>query len=295
LPVRGAPSPASRARFTQHSLEPVTSNQQPRGLKAARAIPSQPVLDTAIILIAALLAGAINSIAGGGTLISFPALVWLGRDPILANATNAVAMWPGSLAGAYGFRRELATARRWLLLLIIPSLAGGGIGAWLLLRTPSDTFDRIVPALIFGATLLLAAQEMITKRLGILAQAHENPSRGWIVFVFAFQLMVGLYGGYFGAGMGILMLAALGLIGLTDIHQMNGLKNVLAVGINGIAAVYFATSGAVLWRDALVLTIGTVLGAFLGARLAQRLGRKFVRRFVVAIGMVMTIALLLRP
>jgi uncharacterized membrane protein YfcA len=253
------------------------------------------VIDTTILLVAALLAGAINSIAGGGTLISFPAMVWLGRDPILANATNAVAMWPGSLAGAYGFRRELATARRWLLLLIIPSLAGGGIGAWLLLRTPSETFDRIVPALIFGATLLLAAQEMITKRLGILAHTHEKPTRGWIVFVFVFQLLVGLYGGYFGAGMGILMLAALGLIGLTDIHQMNGLKNVLAVGINGIAAVYFALSGAVIWRDALVLTIGTVLGAFLGARLAQRLGRKFVRRFVVAIGMVMTIALLLKP
>lgn len=253
------------------------------------------MLDPLILLVAALLAGAINSIAGGGTLISFPAMVWLGRDPILANATNAVAMWPGSLAGAYGFRRELATARRWLLLLIIPSLAGGGIGAWLLLRTPSETFDRIVPALIFGATLLLAAQEMITKRLGILAHAQEKPTRGWIVFVFIFQLLVGLYGGYFGAGMGILMLAALGLIGLTDIHQMNGLKNVLAVGINGIAAIYFAMSGAVIWRDALVLTIGTVLGAYVGARLAQRLGRRFVRRFVVAIGMVMTIALLLKP
>src|SRR5687767_5967755 len=200
-------------------------------------------MDFLITLTAGILAGAINSIAGGGTLISFPALIWIGRDPILANATNAVAMWPGSLAGAYGFRRELATARRWLLLLIIPSLAGGGIGAWLLLRTPSSTFERIVPFLILGATLLLAAQEMITKRLGVLAHAHESPTRGWIAFVFVFQFLVGLYGGYFGAGMGILMLAALGLIGLSDIHQMNGLKNVLAVGINGIAAIYFALSG----------------------------------------------------
>ena len=250
-------------------------------------------MDFLIILIAAVLAGAVNSIAGGGTLISFPALVWLGRDPILANATNAVAMWPGSLAGAYGFRRELSTARRWLLLLIIPSLAGGGLGAWLLLRTPTSTFERLVPFLILGATLLLAAQEMITKRLGVLAHAHENPTAGWIAFVFVFQFLVGAYGGYFGAGMGILMLAALGLIGLTDIHQMNGLKNVLAVGINGIAAIYFALSGAVIWRDALILTIGTVTGGFLGAHLAQRLGRKFVRGFVVAIGMAMTIALFL--
>lgn len=247
-----------------------------------------------VVLVAGALAGAINSIAGGGTLLSFPALVWLGRDPILANATNAVAMWPGSLAAAYGFRRELATARRWLLLLILPSLAGGGIGAWLLLRTPSSTFERIVPFLTLGATLLLAAQEMITKRLGVLAHAHESPTRGWVAFVFVFQLLVGLYGGYFGAGMGILMLAALGLIGLSDIHQMNGLKNVLAVGINGIAAIYFALSGAVIWRDALILTIGTVAGGFLGARLAQRLGRKFVRRFVVGVGVVMSIALLLK-
>ncbi|HYC58566.1 MAG TPA: sulfite exporter TauE/SafE family protein [Thermoanaerobaculia bacterium] len=252
------------------------------------------MLDTAVIVIAGVMAGAINSLAGGGTLISFPALLWLGRDPILANATNAVAMWPGSLAGAYGFRRELATTRRWLLLLIIPSLIGGGLGAWLLLRTPASTFERLVPFLILGATLLLAAQEMITSRLGVLAHAHENPTRGWVAFVFIFQLLVSLYGGYFGAGMGILMLAALGLIGLTDIHQMNGLKNVLAVGINGVAAIYFAMSGAVIWRDALILTIGTIAGGLLGARMARKLGRKFVRGFVVTIGIVMTVALLVR-
>lgn len=252
------------------------------------------MLDTVVILVAGVIGGAINSIAGGGTLVSFPALLWLGRDPILANATNAVAMWPGSLASAYGFRRELATTRRWLLLLIIPSLIGGGLGAWLLLRTPTSTFERLVPFLILGATLLLAAQEMITKRLGVLAHAHENPTLGWVAFVFIFQLLVGVYGGYFGAGMGILMLASLGLIGLTDIHQMNGLKNVLAVGINGIAAIYFAMSGAVIWSDALILTIGTIAGGLLGARVARKLGRKFVRGFVVAIGIVMTVALLLR-
>jgi uncharacterized protein len=250
------------------------------------------VVDTAILLVAAMLAGAINSVAGGGTLLSFPVLVWLGRDPILANATNAVAMWPGSLAGAYGFRRELRTTTRWLLLLIFPSLLGGALGAWLLLRTPTSTFERLVPFLILGATLLLAAQEPISRRLGGVAHAHENPTRGWVAFVFVFQFLVSLYGGYFGAGMGILMLAALGLIGLTDIHQMNGLKNVLAVAINGIAAVYFALSGAVIWRDALILTIGTVAGGFLGAGIARRLGRKFVRGFVVFIGIVMTVALL---
>lgn len=250
-------------------------------------------MDVLVIVVAAVLAGAINSIAGGGTLISFPALVWLGRDPILANATNTIALWPGSLAGAVGFRRELASARRWLFLLIIPSLLGGIAGAVLLLRTPSSTFERIVPLLIFAATVLVAMQEAVTRRLRFIAAAHENPTVGWIAFVLIFQFGVGVYGGYFGAGIGILMLGAMGLIGMTDLHQMNGLKNLMAICINGVAAVYFAMSGAVIWRDGLIMAIGAIAGGFLGARLARRLGRVFVRRFVVAIGLVMTVALLL--
>jgi len=265
--------------------------------------------DATIILVAGVLAGAINSIAGGGTLISFPALLWIGRDPIMANATNTVAIWPGSLAGAIGYRRELSGMRRWLLLLIVPSLLGGAVGSWLLLRTPSSVFERIVPFLILGATLLLAAQELITRKLAVggwrLAEETPNengglpttdlqqPPTGWIVFAFIFQLLVGLYGGYFGAGMGILMLAALGLIGLTDLHQMNGLKNILAVCINGIAAIYFALAGAVIWKDVAVMMIGSIAGGYLGARVARRLGRKFVRGAVVTIGIVMTIALFL--
>ena len=252
------------------------------------------MLTALIILMAGVAAGAINSIAGGGTLVSFPALLWLGRDPIVANATNAVALWPGSLAGAYGFRHELKTMRRWLLLLIVPSLIGGALGSWLLLRTPVSVFERLVPLLIFTATLLLAAQEMITSRLGVLARAHENPTRGWVTFVFVFQLIVGTYGGYFGAGMGILMLAALGLIGLTDMHQMNGLKNILAVCINGVAAVYFIAASAVQWHDVVIMTAGTICGGLMGARIARKLGRKFVRAFVVVLGIVMSVALLLK-
>ena len=252
------------------------------------------MLTALIILVAGFAAGAINSIAGGGTLVSFPALLWLGRDPIVANATNAVALWPGSLAGAYGFRHELKTIRRWLLLLIVPSLIGGALGSWLLLRTPVSTFERLVPLLIFTATLLLAAQEMITSRLGLIARAHENPTRGWVTFVFVFQLIVGTYGGYFGAGMGILMLAALGLIGLTDMHQMNGLKNILAVCINGIAAMYFIAASAVQWHDVVIMTAGTICGGLMGARIARKLGRKFVRAFVVVLGIVMSVALLLK-
>jgi uncharacterized membrane protein YfcA len=177
---------------------------------------------------------------------------------------------------------------------VIPSLIGGAVGSWLLLHTPTSTFERLVPFLILGATLLLAAQEVITRRLGVLARAHEDPTAGWVTFVFAFQLLVGLYGGYFGAGMGILMLAALGLIGLTDMHQMNGLKNLLAICINGIAAIYFALSGAVVWKDVGLMAIGSIAGGYFGARVAHRFGRKFVRRAVVAIGLVMTVALLVK-
>jgi uncharacterized protein len=251
-------------------------------------------VDSLIIFVAALLGGGVNSIAGGGTLLSFPALVWIGRPPIIANATNSVALWPGSLAGVFGFRDELKSVQRWLILLMIPSLAGGALGAWLLLRTSEKTFMRLVPFLILGATLLLAAQEMITRRLGFLARAHERPTTGWVLFVFTFQLAVGIYGGYFGAGMGILMLAALGLIGLTDMHQMNGLKNLLAICINGIAAIYFALLGAVLWHDAIIMAVAAIAGGFAGAKLAHKLGRRFVRAAVVVIGVTMTIALFLR-
>ncbi|MCU1244185.1 MAG: hypothetical protein JWN02_95 [Acidobacteria bacterium] len=247
-----------------------------------------------VIALAAFAAGIINAIAGGGTLLSFPALMWMGVPPVIANATSTVAIWPGSFSGAIGFRRDLATLPRWLWWLIVPSLLGGMIGAVLLLRTPEKTFERIVPLLILAATLLLAAQEMISKRLRIFSEAHAQATLGWVLFALLFQLLVSIYGGYFGAGMGILMLAALGLMGLRDLHQMNGLKNVLAICINGVAAIYFISRGAVIWSDVLLMAVSSILGGFAGARLAHRLGRKFIRRAVVVIGLVMTVALFVK-
>jgi uncharacterized protein len=185
----------------------------------------------------------------------------------------------------FGFRHDLAKLPRRLYLLTIPSTIGGAAGAVLLLHTSTKTFEQLVPWLILGATLLLAFQEVITRHL-----PHRWPI--WLVFVF--QLFVGIYGGYFGAGMGILMLAALGLIGLTDLHQMNGLKNLLAICINGVAAIYFALSGAVIWLDALLMAVAAILGGFAGAKIAHKLGRKFVRAAVVVIGLGMTVALFLK-
>jgi len=248
------------------------------------------------VFAAGCLAGMINSVAGGGTLVSFPALIWLGRDPIVANVTNTVAIWPGSLGAMFGFRRELGNSRRWMALLAGPSMIGGLVGAVLLLQTPSRVFAAIVPYLILFATILFALQEPITRvlrphrsRSGATASGHA-----WWLWAGAFQFFVALYGGYFGAGIGILMLAALGLLGLTDIHQMNGLKNFFAVCINLIAAGYFVLWGPVAWTDALIMATGTIAGGYGGAGLARRLGRRFVRRAVIVIGFAMAASFLFR-
>ncbi len=241
---------------------------------------------------AAVVAGAINSVAGGGTLVSFPTLVWLGVPAINANMTNAVALWPGSLGSVWGYRRELREADPKVFALVVPSLAGGIAGAMLLAITPTDVFDRLVPLLILFATGLFMAQEPIQR--GFNLTAIRDARSHWLSWTMVFQFLVGLYGGYFGAGIGILMLAALSLLGHTDIHQMNGVKNLLAVCINGIAAVYFTFGGLVIWPDALVMGAGAIVGGVGGADIARRLGRRVVRRIVIAIGFGMAASMALR-
>jgi uncharacterized protein len=238
-------------------------------------------------------AGMINSVAGGGTLLSFPTLIWLGVPSITANATSTVALWPGTVGSVWGYRRELRDADRSLSALAVPSLAGGLLGAFLLSRTPTEVFDRLVPVLIVFATCLLAAQDAIQRRFD-LSTIHTKATSPWLSWAIIFQAGVGVYGGYFGAGIGILMLAALSLMGHSDIHRMIAVKNMLAVCINGIAAAYFAVSGLVLWQDAAVMAAGAVLGGVGGAGLARRLGRAAVRRIVIAIGFGMAAALLVR-
>lgn len=245
-----------------------------------------------LVFAAATAAGAVNSVAGGGTLISFPTLIWLGVPSVVANATNTVALWPGSLGGMWGYRCEMRGIDPRAYALVVPSLAGGIAGAVLLNQTPPALFDRLVPILILFATLLLVVQEPIQRRFNLAPSRRERSH--WLSWTMLFQLLVGLYGGYFGAGIGILMLAALSLMGHTDIHQMNGLKNLLAVCINGIAALYFIATGLVSWPDALVMAAGAVVGGVAGAGLARRIGREAVRRVVVGIGFAMAIAMMLR-
>ena len=269
-------------------------------------MPNEPLslLALAAVFLASVLGGAINSIAGGGTLLTFPALVGLGVPPLTANATSTVALWPGALSSMWGYRGELGGARAWVLRLTLPSIAGGALGAWLLLRTPPDRFARIVPFLVLGATLLFLAQGPLMRRLrerrGGTPDAAAPPAdegdphvAPW-AFV-AGQFAIGVYGGYFGAGIGILMLAGLGLMGFTNIHRMNGLKNWGAVCMNAVAAGIFALSGIVDWPVALAMAAGGLLGGYGGSRVAQRVGQQRVRRAIVAIGLASFLFLLLRP
>lgn len=247
-----------------------------------------------LAFLAATLGGAMNAIAGGGTLVTFPAIVVLGLSPLTANATSTVGLWPGAAGSLWGYRRQLHGARPWLRLLTWPSLLGGTVGALLLLGTGEDRFARIVPFLVLAGTLLFMLQKPILRALGRTPEeAGEEPRfRGRFVVA---QFAVGIYGGYFGAGIGILMLAVLEMMGHRNIHRMNGLKNWGGMCINVVAALLFIASGIVHWPIALALAVGGVVGGYGGSRLAQRVSQVAVRRTVVAIGFVSFLWLLTRP
>jgi uncharacterized membrane protein YfcA len=242
---------------------------------------------------AGLIAGGMNAVAAGGTLLTFPTLVWLGLNSITANATSTVAVWPGVMSGVIAYRKELRTLERRFLYLAVPSLIGGLGGAFLLRLTPSTLFDRLVPFLILFATLLFMAQETIQHKM---KSSHAGASRSarWFAGAMVFQLMVGIYGGYFGAGIGILMLAAFGILGMTDIHQMNGFKNLLGGAINLLAAMYFISQKMVYWPDVGVMALGTIIGGYAGAGTARKLGPKAIRRIVILIGFGMALSLFLK-
>lgn len=240
---------------------------------------------------AAMMAGMINSVAGGGTLLTFPALVWAGRPEIIANATSTFALVPGAWASAYGYRGEMTKAPRKFLYLLIPSVVGGMIGAILLKLTHPATFAALVPFLILFATVLFMIQGPVQRWLRSGASAHEESTTRWMIGAGFFQFLVAIYGGYFGAGIGILTLAVLGIMGLSDIHQMNGLKNIFGSMINGVAAVYFVFAGLIDWPSAVLMAAGSIVGGYGAAGIARRMGQKFVRRLVILIGFAMAVSL----
>ena len=247
---------------------------------------------------AALFGGIINAIAGGGTLLTFPALVAAGLPPLAANATSTVALVPGALGSMIGYRGELEGSRRWALAITLPSLMGGASGAWLLLHTPDATFDRVVPWLIFVATALFVAQPRLLRwvkahevgHVDDVALTRAGPSPALL----AWQFVIGIYGGYFGAGVGILMLAALGFMGFTNIHRMNGLKNWGGFCMNTIAALSFALSGIVDWPVALGMAVVATTGGYIGSLGAQRVPKHYVRAVVALVGFTSALWLLMR-
>ncbi|MBW8877439.1 MAG: sulfite exporter TauE/SafE family protein [Acidobacteria bacterium] len=252
-------------------------------------------LPQALILIAASFgAGVMNAMAGGGTILTFPSLVFLGLPSIAANATSTVALLPASLTSLYGFRDDVRMYQGWLKRLFLPSLIGGAVGSVLLLRTPEKTFAFLAPLLILFATVLFMAQGLLARWTAARkagkppATQGEDPSPGRWTLAILLQLGVAVYGGYFGAGIGILMLALLGFLGLSNIHAANGIKNLLGFCINFVAAGYFIFKGAVVWPAALVIVGGGAVGGYAGARFAKRIGKEKARAAVVVIGLVVT-------
>lgn len=251
------------------------------------------MLQTYVLLcLSAAAGGAVNAVAGGGTLLTFPtlfaALSTMGgfggaESAVWANATSTVALFPGSIASLAGYRKEFQEARHWAILLSWPSIFGGLAGAMLVVVMPAESFALLVPWLILTAAVLFTLQPQIARLTGI-GQEHLPATRRTVLFVIVFQFLVAVYGGYFGAGIGILMLSSLAMMGLGDIHRMNALKSLLAALINGSAVVVFAGSGKVYWPFAIAMAVSAILGGYAGARIARRLNKQVVRGMVIAIG-----------
>ncbi len=233
-----------------------------------------------------------NAMAGGGTILTFPLLIFLGLPAIAANATSTVALLPGAMASLFGYRQEVREHRQWLKTLFLPSLVGGAIGSVLLLRTPEETFELLAPLLVLFATVLFTVQGLVSRWMAPgrtpAVLSGEGPGAGRWALASLLQLGVAVYGGYFGAGIGILMLALLGFLGMSNIHAANGLKNFFGTCINAVATAYFIVKGAVVWPAALVTVVGAILGGYAGARFARRIGKEKARAAVVIIGLLVT-------
>lgn len=235
---------------------------------------------TLLLAGAAFAGGAINSVAGGGSFLTFPALLFAGVPAIPANATNNTAMWLGVVSSARGYREEIRTYRGAIVPAMAVSLVGALGGAILLLHTPSRVFERMIPWLLLFATVVFALSPFLTRR-----HAAKDVHSPWQL---ALQFVVSIYGGYFGAGIGILMLAILSFSGLPNMNAMNGVKNVLSIVINGVAVIPFVIAGAIVWPVALLMAVFAMIGGYAGARFFRRLPSKISRTVVLVIAIGMT-------
>jgi len=232
---------------------------------------------------AGVLAGALNSVAGGGAFISLPALLSVGVTPVIANATATFATWPGGLSSALAYRREIGASRHVLLPLSTVSFLGGLIGALTLVRTSDSSFLRFLPWLMLLAAATFTLGEKLTPRAGGFRSLTRVPA--WALVG---QFVIAIYGGFFGGGMGMMMLATMTLAGMTNIHEMNGLKHVLAAALNGVALMAFVATGAIAWQPGATMMVGGIVGGYAGAATARLLDRRQVRRFVIVLAWAIT-------
>ena len=248
-------------------------------------------VEALLILIAGLAAGTINTIVGSGSLITFPTLLAVGYEPVLANVTNTVGLVPGSISGAVGYRRELSGQRQRVRTLSLASASGGLCGAVLLLVLPGSVFRDVVPALILVACVLVAVQPRVARRMAARAarRSSPRPSGGPLLFLAVFA--TGVYGGYFGAAQGVILIALLGIFLEDDLQRLNGLKNVLAAIVNGVAALLFVVKASVAWGPALLLAAGAITGGQVGAVFGRRIPAPVLRVVIIVVGTVVAVIL----
>ena len=244
-----------------------------------------------LLFCVAILAGTLNSVAGGGSFFTVPTMIFSGILPILANTTNTLGLWTGTVASLGAYRRELAQVRlKLMILLVSTSLIGGILGAILLLHTPQKTFVILLPYLLLIAILLFTFSGPITKRLHARKiEEQANLSLMAIISVSVAQFIISIYGGYFGGGAGMLMLATLALMGMENIHSMNALKSLLGASINGVAVITFIIANAIVWPQAISMIIGAVIGGYGGGYFARKIEPQWIRYFVMVVGFAMTI------
>ena len=242
------------------------------------------------LFFAAAIAGTLNAVAGGGSFISFPVLLFTGVPAVEANATNTVALWPGLAASAVAYLKRLDAPPRLLIPLLATSVAGGWAGAVLLLRTPQHTFLQLVPWLLLAGTLLFAFGNNIRSIAGHMAAVDDLRKISWqaITVTSIVELLVAVYGGYFGAGIGFMTLGMLAALGMRDIHAMGAIRTLLAVAINAAAVVTFIVADAILWPQCVVMIAGALAGGWFGAHYAQKADPAKMRYMVIGVGIVMT-------
>lgn len=242
------------------------------------------------LFVAAAIAGTLNAVAGGGSFVSFPALLFLRIEPVAANATNTVALWPGLAASSVAYMKRLNAPMRLLLPLLITSIVGGWVGALLLLHTPQRTFLHLIPWLLLCGTVLFAFGNSMRAIAGKADSVDDLHALSWgaITASCFVQLLVGIYGGYFGAGIGFVMLGMLSALGMSDIHAMGAIRTLLAAAINAVAVITFIVAGAVLWRVCAVMVVGALAGGWFGAHYAQKADQHKMRLAVIGLGLAMS-------